>query len=124
MRSHWPEWVLAGTAMVALAGLDIAGAVAAKEAALRRSPLLTAAGMLIFVALFWGLHTELARPTSGLAAVTLGWVVLLQVAVVAIDRLRYGVEWVPQVWAAILVLLGAQAYLILTVAEAPPSEPR
>ena len=122
MRSHWPEWVLAGTAMVALAGLDIAGAVAAKEAALRRSPLLTAAGMLIFVALFW-VYT-LSLRYVGLAAVTLGWVVLLQVAVVAIDRLRYGVEWAPGVWAAILVLLGAQAYLILTVAEAPPSEPR
>jgi hypothetical protein len=43
----------------------------------------------------------------------MGWVVMLQVGLVVLDRVRYGVELPPGKWAAIVVLLVAQGYLLL-----------
>jgi hypothetical protein len=43
----------------------------------------------------------------------MGWVVMLQVGLVLIDRWRYGVELPTGKWVAIGVVLVAQAYLVL-----------
>jgi hypothetical protein len=82
----WPTPLSAALAMAVLAALDLAGAVAAKEAVERDSPLLACTGLALFVALFWvyasSLHAELAP-------VTLGWIVILQIGVVILDRHLY-----------------------------------
>ena len=107
----WPVPLVAVVAMLALAVVDLAAAFVTKEAVLRRSPLLAAAGALLFVVLFWIFASSLQY--AELAPVTLGWVVALQVGVVLLDRYRYGVEMPVGKWAAVGVILVAQAYLLL-----------
>ena len=52
---------------------------------------------------------------------TMGWVVMLQVGLVVLDRVRYGVELPPAKWVAVVVLLTAQSYLLLAPSTAPSS---
>jgi hypothetical protein len=115
----WPVTVVAVVAMVALAGLDLLGAVAAKEWAVQRSGVALVIGSATFLALFWVYASSLQYAELGL--VTMGWVGMLQVGLLAIDRLRYGVELPMGKWAAVVVLLAAQAYLLLAPASPPTS---
>ena len=118
----WPQPVVAILAMALLAVLDLAGAVAAKEAVERRSPAMAALGVLLFVLLFWIFASSLQ--VSELAPVTFGWVVILQVGVVLVDRFKYGVTMPTGKWVAVAVLLVAQAYLLLgPTKEAPAPVP-
>jgi len=118
----WPQPVVAILAMALLAVLDLAGAVAAKEAVERRSPAMAALGVLLFVLLFWIFASSLQ--VSELAPVTFGWVVILQVGVVLVDRFKYGVTMPTGKWVAVAVLLVAQAYLLLgPTKEAPAPAP-
>ena len=110
----WPGALVATVAMVALAALDLAGAFAAKEWAEHRSPVPMLLGLLAFGVLFWVYASSLQY--AELALVTMGWIVMLQVGLVVIDRVRYGVELPPDKWVAIVVLLAAQAYLLLAPA--------
>lgn len=107
----WPVWAVALGAMVVLAVLDFLGAVAAKEWAERRGLLLLVVGLGLAVALFVVYAASLQY--ADLSTVTLGWVVMLQVGVVLLDRFRYGVQMPPDTWVAVGVLLAAQAYLLL-----------
>jgi hypothetical protein len=113
----WPQPVVATVAMVLLAVLDLAGSLAAKEAVERRSVALALTGAGFFLLVFWVYISSLK--VAELSAVTFGWVVILQVGVVLLDRFRYGVMLAPGTWLAIAILLAAQAYLIL----APTAEP-
>jgi hypothetical protein len=110
----WPPVVTAAVAMVVLAGLDLTGSYAAKEAALRRSPLIAAGGVVVFLLLFWVYASSLQY--AELAPVTLGWIVVLQVGVVLLDRYRYGAQLPTGAWLAITVMIAAQAYLLLAPA--------
>jgi hypothetical protein len=107
----WPHALVAIVAMVVLAGLDLGGAFAAKEAVARRSSLLAAVGILLFVGLFWVYASSLQY--ADLAPVTLGWVVLLQVGVLLLDRYRYDAQLPVGKWVAVVVIIAAQAYLVL-----------
>jgi hypothetical protein len=107
----WSQPVVAVVAMAVLAALDLAGAYAAKEAVDRRSAGMAALGVLLFVLLFWVFASSLQ--VAELAPVTFGWVVILQVGVVLLDRFRYGVTLPTSKWVAVAVLLLAQAYLLL-----------
>jgi hypothetical protein len=107
----WPHALVAVLAMLVLAALDLAGAYAAKEAALRRSLPMAALGIALFVLLFWVYASSLRY--ADLAPVTFGWVVILQVGVVMLDRFCYGASVSRGQWAAVAVLLAAQAYLLL-----------
>jgi len=107
----WPPVVVAVLAMVALAALDLAGTFAAKEAVQRRSLLIGAVGAVLFVLLFWVLASSLQY--AELAPVTFGWIVILQVGVLLLDRFRYGAQLTTGAWAAIVVMVAAQAYLLL-----------
>jgi hypothetical protein len=98
-------------AMVLLAALDLGGSFAAKEAVDRRSVGLALTGAALFLAVFWVYISSLE--VAELSAVTFGWIVILQVGVVLLDRFRYGVLMAPGAWLAIAVLLAAQAYLVL-----------
>ena len=107
----WPQPVVATVAMMLLAALDLGGSFAAKEAVQRRSVGLAVAGAVLFLAVFWVYISSLE--VAELSAVTFGWIVILQVGVVLLDRFRYGVLMAPGAWLAIVILLAAQAYLVL-----------
>jgi len=126
----WPHVLVALTAMVVLAALDLGGAYAAKEAVSRRSPLMAGVGVVLFVGLFWVYASSLQY--ADLGPVTLGWVVLLQVGVLMLDRFRYDSHLSTGKWVAVVVIIAAQAYLLVgpqTVAgtgqgAAPATGPR
>lgn len=71
-----------------LALLDLVGAYFAKEWSLGRSWVHLMAGCLAFLALF--VAYALGLTLASLTMVTLGWIVLLQLGVVVMDRVLYG----------------------------------
>ncbi|MEO7235416.1 MAG: hypothetical protein ABIW80_08585, partial [Lapillicoccus sp.] len=109
-------WAVGAGAMVVLAALDIVGALAAKEwaASSRVGALLL--GAAAFLVLFWVYASALQY--AELALVTMGWIVVLQVALLLIDRFQYGVQLAPGKWVAVTVILLAQGYLVLGPAAA------
>ncbi len=107
----WRGYGLAFGAMLALAGLDMLGAVLAKEWALRNQPVWFVAGLAAFIVLFAVYAASLH--VAELSIVTMGWIVFLQVGLLVIDSLRYGVTFPPGKWVAIGVILILQAYLVL-----------
>lgn len=115
----WSPVVVAAVAMVLLAVLDLGGAYAAKEAVGRRSPAFALAGLTLFALLFWVYCSSLQY--AELAPVTFGWIVVLQIGVVLLDRFHYGVSVPRGHWVAIGLILAAQAYLLLAPSgTAPP----
>lgn len=106
-----PTWLIATLAMVTLAALDLGGSFAAKEWVERRSVPMLMTGATLFVVLFWVFASSLQY--AELTPVTFGWVVMLQVGVLLLDRFRYQVEMSPGQWVAVVVILVAQAYLML-----------
>jgi hypothetical protein len=68
-------------------------------------------GLLSFGILFAVYAASLK--VAELSVVTFGWIVFLQVGLVLLDRIRYGVELPPGKWVAIVAILTLQAYLIL-----------
>lgn len=109
--SGLPVPVVATVAMVLLAGLDLAGAVAAKEWADNGNVRGLVLGSASFLVLWWVYASSLKY--AELSLVTMGWIVLLQVGLLLIDRWRYGVELPTGKWIAIGVVLVAQGYLLL-----------
>ncbi len=107
----WPLPVVAVLAMAALAGLDLLGAVAAKEWAERGSLLALAGGVTAFVVLFWVYASSLRY--AELAVVTMGWIVLLQVGILLVDRLHYDTALPTGKMVAVVIALAAQGYLVL-----------
>jgi multidrug transporter EmrE-like cation transporter len=107
----WPVPVVASLARVSLATLDIVGSIAAKEWAMDRQSRPLMLGVAAFLLLFWVYASALQY--AELALVTLGWIVVLQVGLLVVDRLRYGVTIPLDRWVAIVVILAAQGYLLL-----------
>jgi hypothetical protein len=97
--------------VVLLAGLDLAGSVLAKEWAGTAAAWAFAAGAAVFLALFavYAVGLKYAEMSS----VTFGWIVVLQVGVLLVERLRYGVELPTGKWLAIVAIVLLQAYLVL-----------
>lgn len=108
----WPTPVVAAVAMVILAIVDLASTYATKEAVVRRSVPWGVGGVALYVLLFYVYASSLQY--AELTLVTLGWVVILQVGVVMLDRFRYGQVFGPDKWAAIALIIAAQAYLVLS----------
>lgn len=117
----WPTWVVAALAMVTLAALDLAGAVAAKEWATGGGLVPLLLGAVAFLTLFWVYASALQY--AELALVTLGWIVMLQVGLLVIDWVVYGSHLPTGTWVAVVVILAAQAYLLLAPSEVDPSAP-
>ena len=111
LPSSWPVPVVATLAMAALAGLDLLGAVAAKEWAEKQNITAIALGVLAFVLLFWVYASSLQY--AELAVVTMGWIVLLQVGIVIVDRMHFGNVLPADKIGAIVIILVAQGYLVL-----------
>ena len=114
MPDAWPVPVVATIAMVSLAGLDLAGALFAKEWAQNGSARGLVLGAGAFLVLFWVYASSLRY--AELALVTMGWIVMLQIGLVLVDRWRYGVELPTGKWVAIGIVLVAQASLVLAPA--------
>jgi len=107
----WHFYLLSVGAMVTLAGLDFIGSILAKEWTERHHISHFIAGLLVFVLLFCVYAASLK--VVELSTVTFGWIVLLQVGIVVVDTVRYGVVLPPGKWAAVAGLLLLQAYLLL-----------
>ncbi len=98
-------------AMIALAGLDLIGAMFARSWADHRSIVSMVGGIVVFGLLFvvYGKSLDYVE----LSTVTIGWVVLLQVGVMVIDRLHGAVISAPRLGAMGLILI-LQAYLTVS----------
>jgi hypothetical protein len=107
-----PAPVVLLLAILLLAGLDLLGAVAAKTWSEEHTIPWFAAGALVFVILFW-VYGSVLR-VAELSVVTLGWIVILQVAVVILDRVRYAVTVTPIQCGAIILILLLQGFLVLS----------
>lgn len=107
----WPTWAVGACAMVVLAALDIVGALAAKEWATSSRVEALLLGTAAFLTLFWVYASALQY--TELALVTMGWIVILQVALLLVDRFLYDVHLAPGKWVAVSVILLAQGYLVL-----------
>lgn len=112
MPQSWHIYVTSVGAMAVLAGLDFAGAIFAKEWTQRHHHALLLAGAVSFLVLF-GVYALILQ-TAELYIVTIGWVVFLQVALLLIDRFRYGVTLSSSKWIAVAVILVLQCYLVLS----------
>ena len=107
----WRFGALSVGAMVVLAGLDMTGAILAKEWTLRQHPGWFLAGLLTFGVLFAVYAASLH--IAELSIVTLGWIVFLQIGLMVTDTMRYGVSFPAEKWLAIVVMLLLQAFLVL-----------
>lgn len=106
--------------MLILALLDFVGAVFAKEWADTRHPGWFVLGLASFGMLFVFYASSLR--TAELSIVTIGWVVFLQVGIVLYERFRFGATLSPAKWAAIILILALQTYLVLAPNESSASE--
>lgn len=107
----WSSAAVAGIAMLVLAGLDFAGAIAAKEWSHGGSPRWLLAGIACFLLLFYVYASSLRY--ADLAMVTMGWIVLLQVGLLVLDHVRYDVTLPTSKWVAVVLILLLQVYLLL-----------
>ena len=97
--------------MLALAGLDLLGALLAKRYAEHRSIAALLAGVVVFGVLFLVYARSLSY--AELATVTFGWVVMLQVGVVVIEQVQRGSGPPIDRLVAMVLMLGLQAYLVV-----------
>jgi hypothetical protein len=111
LPASWPLPVVATLCMSALAALDLFGAFAAKEWAEKQNPAALVVGALSFLVLFWVYASSLQY--AELAVVTMGWIVLLQVGILVIDRVAFDSSLPAGKLAAVVVILAAQGYLVL-----------
>lgn len=119
LPSSWPLPVVATLCMAALAGLDLLGAIAAKEWAERNNTVALVLGVVSFVVLFWVYASALQY--AELAVVTMGWIVLLQVGIVLVDRIHFDNALPADKIAAVVVILAAQGYLLLAPSGGTPA---
>jgi len=97
--------------MLALAGLDLVGAVLARQWADHRAVISLVGGMAVFAVLFvvYGRSLDYAE----LSTVTIGWVAFLQIGVVLLDRFDNGVNIPPHKLIAMGAIMLAQCVLTL-----------
>ncbi|GAA3396456.1 hypothetical protein [Cryptosporangium minutisporangium] len=98
-------------AMVALAGLDLIGSYCAMRYMDNGHQLWWSAGAIAFLGLF-GVYAA-SLQWAELGTVTLGWIVLLQVGVLVMDRVENGVVVPAGKWAAMAVIFALMTYMIL-----------
>lgn len=105
-------FLLSLLAMIALAALDIVGALAAKQWSEQRHPIYFAGGLIAFGLLFAVYAKSL--DVAELPIVTLGWVICLQIGITLIDRLVYGAHVSMQTWLIIAIIVALQGYLMIS----------
>ncbi len=98
-------------AVVTLAGLDLIGALLAKEFSIRPRWIVMAAGLFAFALLFFVYVKSLS--ITELWVVTFGWVVLLEVGVLMLDRFRFETHIPPHKLALAGLIIVLQIGLML-----------
>jgi hypothetical protein len=116
--SALPVPALLFLAAVLLAALDMAGAIAAKRWATGGSTAWFVGGVLMFVVLFWVYGSALQY--AELSIVTMGWIVMLQVGLLVVDRVQNGVVLSSGQWVAVAGILALQGYLVLVPPGSAP----
>lgn len=109
--ASWSFYLVSFGAMLVLAGLDFVGSIFAKEWTERHHGGFLVAGLVCFGVLF--LVYALSLRVAELSVVTFGWIAFLQVGLVLVDTLHYGVRLPTGKWLAVVLLLVLQAYLVL-----------
>ena len=105
--------------IVALAGLDLVGALLAQQYAQRHLPLTLATGAVTFVVLF--LVYAFSLNYAQLSIVTMSWIVLLQVGLVVIDVVYAQLHLDRKQALALVVILALQCYLIISTQSPSPT---
>jgi hypothetical protein len=95
-----------------LAGVDLVGAVMAKEWAASHEPWLLLVGVVASLALFS--LFAIASRYAEMSTVTLGWIVMLQVGLMVTERVRYSVDHGADRWLAVVAMVALQGYLMAT----------
>lgn len=124
-----PAVIIVPVMIVVLAGIDIVGGIVAKSWALGRSPWAFAAGVVLFVLLFWVYGMSLRH--GELSTITIGWVVLVTLADMGLDRFHYDVHFPLSKWLAALGAVALLAYLLIDTdgstdpsrSTSPPTSP-
>ena len=115
-----PAVVIVPVMILVLAGVDIAGGIVAKSWALGRSPWMFAVGIALFALLFWVYGLSLRH--GELSTITIGWVVLVTLADMGLDRFHYGVHFPTSKWIAALGAVALLAYLLIGT-DSPDDQP-
>ncbi len=115
-----PAVVIVPVMIIVLAGVDIAGGIVAKSWALGRSPWMFAVGIALFALLFWVYGISLRH--GELSTITIGWVVLVTLADMGLDRFHYGVHFPTSKWIAALGAVALLAYLLVGT-DSPTEHP-
>jgi hypothetical protein len=106
-----PTVVLVPSMIVLLAGIDIAGALAAKTWADAPGIWVFVAGSGIYILLFWVYALSLRH--GELTTVTVGWVVVITVGTMALDQFRYGAHFPVSKWVAAVGVVLLLSYLVI-----------
>jgi hypothetical protein len=101
-----------GGLMLTLASIDFGAALVAKDFADRRRlpALLVGCGLQIALFLVYAVALRIAE----LSIVTMGWIVLLQVALIGTDVTRNGLRLSAPQWSAVGLVVVLQVYLVAT----------
>ena len=97
-----PSVVMLIASMIALAGLDLLGAMLARSWADHRSVVTLVAGIAVFGLLFVVYGNSLS--SAELSTVTVGWIVMLQIGVLVLERLDGVTIPVGKVLAVVAIL--------------------
>ena len=98
--------------MLALAALDFVGALVAQDFADRRKFSTLVVGSALSIALF--VVYAVALRLANLSIVTMGWIVMLQVSLIAWDVVRNGLHLSAVQWTAITAVIVLQVFLTAT----------
>ena len=116
--AYVPVPVLLFLAALLLAALDMGGAIAAKRWATTGSTVWFVGGVVVFAVLFWTYGSALQY--AELSIVTMGWIVMLQVGLLLVDRVQNAVTLSNGQWLAVAGILVLQGYLVLVPAGGAP----
>ncbi|MCW2527519.1 MAG: hypothetical protein JWM76_2379 [Pseudonocardiales bacterium] len=115
-----PTVVLVPSMIVLLAGIDIAGALAAKTWADAPGIWVFVAGSGIYILLFWTYALSLRH--GELTTVTIGWVVVITVGTMVLDQFHYGAHFPLSKWIAALAVVVLLSYLVLDTGSDSPAD--
>jgi hypothetical protein len=96
-----------------LAGIDLLSGVVAKSWVASHSGWLMFAGCAMYLVMFWGYSATLRF--GELSTITIGWVVLVTVGNMALDKFRYQVNFPTSRWLVALLVVALLAYLLMDV---------
>jgi hypothetical protein len=106
-----PAPVVVPVMVVVLAGIDLASGVVAKSWAASDSAWLMAGGFAMYLVMFWLYGVTLRF--GELSTITIGWVVLVTVGNIALDKFRYQVAFPASKWIAALATVALLVYLLV-----------